>query len=243
MMELIDMILYLIILVIVMPLSVWINNMLYTNISNEEHQDKGKVVQYIMKQFSLVQSISWPLITSVVGLYYLCFNVLDLIPDTFARYLSNTIRFAYDLNRDYVSFNSLIIATIRFTFIVLGRKAESFGIVRLRKLFISCSIGIPIMNNFLYEATQPIEQVWITVFHNKTNYSIPNMNNFTSANMSHSYDSDIFVLADRYLPPQIRYALVVIEDIMMVILYSNVLEGLMYAYTMYVFRRYDRISS
>ena len=176
MMELIDLILYLIILVIVMPLSVWINNMLYTNISNEEHQDKGKVVQYIMKQFSLVQSISWPLITSAVGLYYFCFNVLDLIPDKFARYISNTIRFVYDLNRDYVSFNSLIIATIRFSFIVLGRKAETFGIARLRKLFISCSIGIPIFNNFLYEATQPIEQVWITIFHNKATYSTPNMN-------------------------------------------------------------------
>ena len=158
-MQIVDMVLYLIILVIVMPLSVWINNILYTNISKEEHQDKGKVVQYIMKQFAQVQRVSWPLITSAVGLYYFCFNVLDLIPDTFARYITNTIRFVYDLNRDYVSFNSLIIATIRFSFIVFGRKAESFGIVRLRKLFISCSIGIPILNNFLYEATQPIEQV------------------------------------------------------------------------------------
>ena len=242
-MQIVDMVLYLITLVIVMPLSVWINNMLYTNISKEEHQDKGKVVQYIMKQFAQVQRVSWPLITSAVGLYYFCFNVLDLIPDKFARYISNTIRFVYDLNRDYVSFNSLIIATIRFSFIVLGRKAETFGIARLRKLFISCSIGIPIFNNFLYEATQPIEQVWITIFHKKTTYSTPNMNTVANINMTLSYDSDIFVLVTRYLPPQLRYALVVMEDIMMVILYSNFLEGLMYAYTIYVFRRYDKVST
>ena len=236
-MQVIDMVLYLIILIVVMPISIYINKKLYTNIKNEEHRDKGRIVQSIMKQFSLVQCVSWPLITLAVGLYYLCNNILDLVPESYARYLSNTIRFVYNLNRDYVSFNSLIIATIRFTFIVIGRKAESIGIARLRILFISCSIGIPIVNNFLYEATQPFEQVWITIFHNKSNYSVEKIKNVTESYKNHSFDSLIFILTNQYLPTQLTFALKLMEDIMMIILYSNLLEGLMYGYTIYVYKR------
>ena len=236
-MGVVDIVIYFIFLVIVMPISICINKKLYTNIKNEEHRDKGKVVQTIMKQFALVQCISWPLITSTFGLYYLCNNVLSVIPETYARYLISTIRFVYNLNRDFISFNSLIIATIRFTFIAVGRKAEAFGIARLRILFVSCSIVVPIANNFLYETTQPFEQAWVTVFQGKSDYSIQKMNNMTDSNASHPFDPYIFHLANKYLPPQLIYALKITEDIMMVILYSNVLEGLMYGYTIYVYKR------
>ena len=236
MMEITDLVIYLCMCFIVMPLGIAINKDLYTKIKNEEHKEKGKVVQSVMKQFSLLQCISLPLLLVLFGLFYLCYNVFDLISEPHGHYLLNVLRFAYNLNRDYVSFNSLIIAIIRYTFVVMGTSAEAFGISKLRHLFIGCSIGIPIVNNFLYEATQPIEPMLISIFYDKTRDMIDetkNDRNLTNGvDINDTYNFTIFILANKYLPSQLRYSLVIIEDIMMVILYSNILEGILYAYTM-----------
>ena len=236
MIETIDLIIYLCICFIVIPLGIALNKDLYTKIKNEEHKEKGKIVQSLMKQYSLLQCIAPTLLLVLFGLFYLCHNGYNLISEPYGHYLLNTLRFAYGLYRDYVSFNSLIIAIIRYTFVVMGTNAEAFGISKLRHLFIGCSIGIPIFNNFLYEATQPIEPMLISIFYDKTKDMIDetkNDRNLTNGvDINDTYNFTIFILANKYLPSQLRYSLVIIEDIMMVILYSNILEGILYAYTM-----------
>ena len=137
---------------IVMPLGIALNKDLYAKIKNEEHKEKGKIVQTLMKQYSLLQCIACSLLLVLFGLFYLCYHVYNLISEPYGHYLLNTLRFAYGLYRDYVSFNSLIIAIIRYTFVVMGTNAEAFGISKLRHLFIGCSIGIPIFNKDLYAA-------------------------------------------------------------------------------------------
>ena len=236
MIETIDLIIYLCICFIVIPLGIALNKDLYTKIKNEEHKEKGKIVQSLMKQYSLLQCIAPTLLLVLFGLFYLCHNGYNLISEPYGHYLLNTLRFVHGLYRDYVSFNSLIIAIIRYTFVVMGTNAEAFGISKLRHLFIGCSIGIPIFNNFLYEATQPIEPMLISIFYDKTKDMIDetkNDRNLTNGvDINDTYNFTIFILANKYLPSQLRYSLVIIEDIMMVILYSNILEGILYAYTM-----------
>ena len=241
MMETIDLVIYLCLCFIVIPLGIAINKDLYTKIKNEEHKEKGKVVQSIMKQFSLLQCISWPLLIVLFGLFYLCYNVFGLISEPYGHYLINTLRFVYNLNRDYVSLNSLLIAVTRYTFVVIGTNAEIFGISKLRDIFIGCSIGIPIVNNFLYEATHPIEPIWIAIFYDKTEdltEGTKNERNLTNGlDINYTYESPIFILMSEYLPTQLRYVLNVTEDIIMIILYSNILEGILYSLTMISVKR------
>ena len=241
MMETTDLVIYLCMCFIVMPLGIAINKDLYTKIKKEEHKEKGKVVQSVMKQFSFIQCISWPILFVSFGLFYLCHNVFHLISEPYGHYLLNTLRFAYSLNRDYVSFNSLIIAIIRYTFVVMGSNADAFGISKLRHLFIGCSIGIPIVNNFLYEATQPIEPLYISIFYDKAKDMIEETNNDRNhtnvVEINDTYNFTMFILVNKYLPSQLRYSLIIMEDIMMIILYSNILEGILYAYTMISVKR------
>ena len=167
----------------------------------------------------------------------MCYNVADVLTDTEACYLISTLRFVYNLYRDYVSYNSMLVATIRYTFIALRSWAEGFGLSKLRAFFITCSIGIPLINNFMYEATQPIEHVWIMIFHNKNNLSTAKVNNFTADHMSPTYDSPIFMIVKQHFPYYLRYSLIVMENIMMIILYSNLVEGVIYAHTTYLYYR------
>ena len=241
MIETIDFIIYLCICFIVIPLGIALNKDLYAKIKNEEHKEKGKIVQTLMKQYSLLQCIACSLLLVLFGLFYLCYHVYNLISEPYGHYLLNTLRFVHGLYRDYVSFNSLIIAIIRYTFVVMGTNAEAFGISKLHHLFIGCSIGIPIFNNFLYEATQPIEPLYLSIFYEKPKSMIDGTKNYQNltngVDINDTYESTIFILVKEYLPSQIRYLLIVMEDIMMIILYSNILEGILYSYTMISVKR------
>ena len=241
MIETIDLIIYLCMCFIVMPLGIALNKDLYTKIKNEEHKEKGKIVQSLMKQYSLLQCIAPTLLLVLFGLFYLCHNGYNLISEPYGHYLLNTLRFAYSLNRDYVSFNSLIIAIIRYTFVVKGTNVEAFGVSKLRHLFIACSIGIPIFNNFLYEATQPIESLYTSIFYDKPKDMIDGRKHYQNltnrVDINDTYEFTTFILVKEFLPSQLRYLLIVMEDIMIFILYSNILEGILYAYTMKAVKR------
>ena len=138
-------------------LAVLVNYKLYKNIKNEEHQDKGKVIQYIIKVYSLVQCFAWPFLLICCGLLYVFIAVLDVIEPTAANYLISGLRFSYILVRDYLSFHSLIVAISRYTFIVLSDQSERFGILKLRHWFIRSSMAVPLVLAVLYNITHPIE--------------------------------------------------------------------------------------
>ena len=149
-----------------MPLGILVHQKLYRNIKNEEHLEKGKLVQRIMQTFSLLQCFTWPLIIIFVGVFATCTSVFKILEDPLAASFLNVFRFAYNVNRDYVSFNSLTIAISRYILLVCDRQDEQFGIQRLRTLLVSLSLGVPIFSNIIYEAVQPKEHAWYALFYN-----------------------------------------------------------------------------
>ena len=159
----------LIICFVIQPLAIAINTKLYRNTKRETHKENGKVVQCIIKHYSIVQLISWPFITLYIVVLHIGNHELEIIPDSVARHLIHGLRFFYGGIRDYLSFNSLIIAVTRYTFLVFAAKVEAFGIERLRTFFIYSSFTVPIGNAFLYEITQPIEQYWLSTLPTKPN--------------------------------------------------------------------------
>ena len=222
---------------ILIPLIIFVNKRLYTNIKNEERQEKGKVIQFIIKTYALVQCIGWPCL-------FIAYGLIKLIQLFSIDYLSiksfgSIYRFLYTLLRDYLQFHSLILATCRYMFIVLPSTSTKIGIDRLRKLLIFASMGIPILTTTLYELTCPIEKTYINWFYGqKLNRNIHN----------HTYDqwikidsseleSAAFVMFNRFLPSSFTHAVSMIENVLFSIIYSNLIEGCIYIYIIIFLKR------
>ena len=80
-----DIIFFLVCFVLV-SLGIFVNRKLYTTIKNEEHREKGKVIQHMVKTFSLLQCFTWPCITVLTWILYGTYVVLDSIEDQAAQY-------------------------------------------------------------------------------------------------------------------------------------------------------------
>ena len=225
--------------VIGIPLIILVNKKLYSNIRNEEHLEKGKVIQYIIKTYALVQCISWPCLLAFHGTLFLSISVFGLFHNYSAYYLISTFRFCMTFVRDYVQFHSLIIALCRYVFIVFDTKAEVFGIKNLRALFISSSVAIPFLSALTYEMTIPIEEAYLHLFYNQTHPTIATEKNTYSNEVPSLilYQSPVFSFVQKYFPTVLFDAIHLFDIIMFLIMYSNILEGIIYAHTFLVCNR------
>lgn len=245
-MQTVNIIIYFFECFILVPLGIYVNKKLYDNIKSEEHLEKGRVIQHIVKTYSLLQCLTWPCIILVAGIFYVSDVVLHIIEDPWGHYGISALRFIYGLNRDYVSFHSLIIASARFVFLVFPKQSEKVGIKLLRTIFIGLSFAVPIFNNLLYEATRPIEKGWVSLFRDSTT-STQKKANITSRINEDSrkivvHESPIYLFFNNHMPADLMFGMGIVEVILMFIIYSNVVEGCLYAYTIRLYRRYHKLT-
>ena len=117
----------------------------YDNVRKEEHQERGKVIQKIMKTYALVQCIGWPIVMILAWLLYINKFVLTILQHDITRQAMISLRFGYTMFRVYVGFNSLIIAICRYSFIIHEDQVFKFGVNRIRSILQICSVVIPIV--------------------------------------------------------------------------------------------------
>ena len=222
---------------IVIPIGLVVGVKLYRNIRNEEHKEKGKVIQTIMKNYALIQCITWP--TVMMWFLFLYLNqLIQIIPPSFMSHVVSLSRFLATLNTDYISFNSLIIAMCRYCFIVFDGHAESFGIQKLKKLFIMSSIGIPIFRTFLQMSTVPIEKQFLHYFVSCTFCGNDSYQNVTHTSISTPEDignnigeSTAYIIVNEYFPAVIISGMKQANFFLVVLFYSNIIEGFIYMHT------------
>ena len=231
-----EIVIYLITCVFVIPSVIFVNRRLYSNISNEEHLEKGKVIQYLVKTYALVQCIGWPIIILAFGAIKLINHSSLSLP---VKSLVCIFRFLYTLLRDYVQFHSLIVAITRYTFIVYDSSATRFGINRLRKIFIATSIGIPLLSSALYEVSIPLEKTYINWFYNKEwTYNIKNDSG--KQNVDHSdveLESVFFILFHKFFSSSVENIVISVGHVLFSIMYTNIVEGCIYTHIFFWFRR------
>ena len=63
----------------VLPFSITVNKTLYQEVKNEEHEEKGKIVQRIIKMYSIVNSVFLPFLILCVGLLYVSIEYLEIL--------------------------------------------------------------------------------------------------------------------------------------------------------------------
>ena len=210
------------------PIIILVNKSLYSKIHKEEHQEKGKVIQHIIKMFSITLCISLPIIIS-----YECILVVlteyQILDSSLKRYLISGCRFLTILLMDYAQAHSLVIAVCRYTFTVFEQQAQKLGIEKLRVFFIVSSIVIPFTSTLLFEMTHDFGGLYLRLFYNMssglTNDSINYLDSDQGAKM---YTSVLFAITKECLPSSLIYGIYVVATILFVILYSNIIEGFIY---------------
>ena len=214
---------------------IFIGRKLYNNIKNEKHQEKGKVIQRIMKTYALVQCVVTPAMTITAWILYVNKNALNIVQQFMTGYIIMTARFLYVWFRVYIGFNSLIIATCRYCYIVKDSLVSRIGIERTRYIFITTSVAVPALLALSNEATLPLESAWICMF-------MPNDNNteeikntsdiFCSKDiMVDVSESPIYNVLHNYLSPQMTFCLQIGHKIILFIATSNIIEGILYIHT------------
>ena len=232
-----EIVIYLITCVFVIPLVIFVNKRLYSNISNEEHLEKGKVIQYIVKTYALVQCLGWPIIVLAFGAIKFVGHFSLRLP---VKSLVAIFRFLYSLLRDYVQFHSLIVAITRYTFIVYDTSATIFGINRLRKIFIVASIGVPLFSSAIYEVSIPLEKTYINWFYNKEwTDSFKNDSGKQNADPTDlELESSFFVLFHKLFSSSVVNIVISVGHILFSIIYTNLVEGCIYTHIFVWVHRY-----
>ena len=205
---------------------------LYTDVKNEEHQEKSKIIQRILKTYALVQCIGWPLLMSTSWLLYINRSHINALGLSYIQAGVMFIRILWRTLRNYIGFNSFIIALSRYLFIVKDDMVLKFGIRRIRHILLSSSMAMPIFLSLVGEATTPIEHAYFCVFVPKSINSYQYNNNTDSfcsqATVTKVFESPLYTFCWNYLPLAINYAIMMLRLILVIMVHSNLMEGIMY---------------
>ena len=240
--DIIEILVYFIFVLTVIPTGITVCKKLYDNVKNEEHLEKGKILQRITKTYALVQCFVWPVIDALALTLIINKRLLIFLSPTMANIGIILGRFMYSLISSYLAFNSLLLAIIRYIFVVRDIRAARIGIKKLREIFLFASFCIPIFIAVLNEAMIPIEYNWIKIFMPTTNdvFQKEEYGHLLQANNS-THDiksSPLYWFTSIYLHSTINDILRVICQILVFLVFSNIIEGFLYMHIYYCYKRY-----
>ena len=228
------------VLILILPLTIVVNKKLYINIKNEEHLEKGKVIQYIVKTYSLVQCIAWPVLVFYFAMLRIVNEIVQIHESFMLQFLVSTFRYLYTIIRDYLQFHSLIVAISRYTFTVYESKAEKIGIKRLRAFFIGSSIFVPFLTSILFELSRPMEKLWFQWLCEEKCFSNESLKNLTKTYQDHDefqFQSFVFATFNNNFPTAVIDVITYMDELLFSLIYSNVIEGCIYTHIFVFFAR------
>ena len=207
------------IIIILLSLGIIAGIRLYKNLKNEKHQEQGKVIQRIMKTYTVLQCVIWPLIMVCAMLLRANTLFIKFLAPSLERHVICMLRFLFSLFRTYIGFNSLIIAICRYCFIVFHQMTSAVGIDKARKLLLCGSFGVPLLATLLHEATTPMAHAWTSL-----------------STAEDSFQSTIYELASRLLPTFVTDGIAILCMSLRAVIFSNIGEGLIYLH-IYIYGR------
>ena len=206
---------------------------LYRNTNKEDHREKGKVIQMIIKTYAIVQCIAWPSLLTLAWTLVVNVTVCNVIPRFVIPYAISLCRFLWLVLRGYVGLHSMIVAIARCCFIVYDGQISRLTIKTVRRLFMGCSIGIPVFLALLAEATVPAIQMWgshlmplyIDSYENTSN---PRFDFLTENVKAASQQSILYTTVKNNLPSSLIYWMALFCKSMNVIILTNIVEAFIY---------------
>ena len=227
-----------------------INIKLYNNVKNETHQEKGKIIQKVVKTYAIVQAIFWPcVIWGYGGLILIDLKLYSLDQACFIRYFKLTLRYVTKMLTTYVAFNSGIVAICRYLFIVQDQEVSRFGIKRIKRILIVASFAVPFIivnldEVFIPHGWFPLHEFYMTEedrrLSHRSQLSSPSPTLMTdqhvclfldgiSSNQTQNIEqSPLYTLTKYYVPAPVIYAMRMVFYILLSVIMSNIGEGLLY---------------
>ena len=234
-------VLYLPFYLFVAALGITVNKKLYNNVKNEDHREQGKVIQRLIKTYSIAQCIGWPSLMCCRGVLYMNKSFLKVIPSSLVLYAITLLAFLTILFRVYIAINSLVVAIGRYLFTVFETQALDFGIKRIRQLLIGCSIGVPLFVAILHDATFPLEYHWMSRFMPEYNQSCQNTEKISGScigvTAENNHQSPLYTIVNEHFASAVVYGMHLTMIIIVVVIISNIPEGFIYAHTFIRYRR------
>ena len=229
---------------VIIPLGLVIGWKLYSNIKNEEHKEKGKVIQRILKTYCVVQCVAWPLFSSIFGfVFFTKRTAFSFDHSVFMTIMVSSLRALVKLNLLFVGFNSFIIAVCRYVFIM--QFFDYISITKVRKFVVASTIFVPVLLGILTEAftSYPLATPITSNPMTQLNLIIPD-GAIIEPNVSlrnHTIlipESPLFVVVDKYLPNTIKYGTKLVLHVILFVMYSNIPESFFYTHIFITNERY-----
>ena len=208
-----------------------VNHKLFDTIRKETHNDAGKVLQWIMKTYALIQTICWPIIALFWVIFVeVAFAYDNLLNPCVVIYIVHIMVPCFIFVRAYVGLNSLVLAFGRYAFVVHHNSILKFGQIRLGKILKTLSFIIPLFTTILGSSVIPVKyKGWFSIFKKYDDLCLLMYNNQDQANITNDlYTSPIYNLAHSFLPPLAVYCIYLVFVTTSIIFYSNVTEGIIY---------------
>ena len=233
---------YILLCVIVIIIGIAINFKTYHNINIEEFKEKGKVIQSILKNYCKVQCVAWPVVLSSFG------AISVMIRSSFILNHSSSVitfiqvaEFIIKLTLIFVSFNSVIIASCRYIFIIIVTHNELESIKRIRKMIVLASIIGPIILTILDEAFVPLAKYKI----NLTQYQVQMVKTQLLNNSGYEISNTSFIIPQSliynviqdYVPQLLLYPINCFLFIINFSAFSNVIEAGLYIHIFWYNKR------
>ena len=226
---------------VVIPLGIMIHRKLYYNIKNEEHLEKGKVIQRIMKTYSIVQCTVTPSLL-VLATPLFDASVTEELDLTFKYYLIQYVTIVSICLILYIGLNSLIIAICRYMFIVCHKWTEEIGVRRCRSIIISTSVVLPIILTFSQICVMSTEEIF-----SFSPFSVAFSSSYKNDSMLrcheimyHNFDNPFYCLVKENVPETIIFATKIATLFGGTLVSSNVIEAFLYIHIFVLCIRYNR---
>ena len=204
----------------------------YSNVKSQEKQEKGQIIQKLLKTYAAVQCIGWPLLNIVVWSLFVNKTRINALGLGFMQAGIVFVRVLWRTLRNYIGFNSFIIALCRYLFIVKDSMILEVGLRKCRNILLSSSVAVPVFLSLVGEATTPIEHGYFCVFvpqSIKTYEFDNNTDPFCSQDViTKVFESPFYAFFWENLPLSINYGMMVLRLILVIVVHSNVFEGIMY---------------
>ena len=224
----------------IMPIAIFLNRKLYHNLKNERHRENGKVIQRILKTYSIVQCtlpvLIYPLFLPIFIILEHKYEILEDLDPVLKYSFVQLLRCLSTIYFYYILSNSLIIALARYMFIVFDTTVNKIGTLNIQRFFIGLGIGIPIVLGPIHYSVIPFHTIdnFLRIGkYSLSNYTTSSDDNVTGCKetMFDSFESPLYCFTEKYFQSNLISVIRIVLQFVTAIIASNVPEGFIYIHT------------
>ena len=215
-------------------------NKKFLNDTNEDEKRQGcgtgsGIVNGVMKLYTKILMVFQPIYSLLL---WLACQELD-VPE-WLKYLSCYDQYIAATLRLYIGFNSLVIALMRYTFIVHHECILIFGKDKAKKIFYHASYCVPIGLGIVHALFLPVPDNAQNPVHSFCKDFNHELMNVTCGDTDGLHDecSPILSMTLRYVPVEISYSIGIFLKTLAFLIWSNFLEGILYWRTFKSIKKY-----